>query len=322
MPAISVIVPVYNVELYLNRCIDSILSQTFKDFELILVDDGSTDNSPSICDQYKRDDRIIVLHQENSGVSVARNNGVKISSGDYITFIDSDDWIAPEYLSRLFYACSDYNADISVVSFECVRSEKEAIPKYNNSYTVRTNREAINVFGRICGPNYRSSPAKLVKSRIVRNHPFPVNRIWGEDTACIYQWYWDANCVVEIFGSLYFYFHNASSVSNTKFDRKYFGELDTFEEMLIFYQKNSFIELEEAYVERYFNTAIGYYQKALEIGEKEIANEFLHRIRVMIKKNKKKFGITRKRKTDLYDIAYPKTTRLYRIAKTLLSRMC
>lgn len=101
-PAISIIVPVYNAEKYLRRCIDSILSQSFTDFELILVDDGSTDLSPKICDEYdSHDKRIKLIHKKNAGVSAARNDGLDIVQGEFITFIDSDDWIDEGYLSTL-----------------------------------------------------------------------------------------------------------------------------------------------------------------------------------------------------------------------------
>lgn len=96
---VSVIVPVYNVEYCLSRCIDSILSQTFTDFELLLIDDGSKDNSGNICDEYKfKDDRIRVFHKENGGVSSARNWGIANSYGEHIAFIDSDDWVGENYL--------------------------------------------------------------------------------------------------------------------------------------------------------------------------------------------------------------------------------
>ena len=100
MPKVSVIVPVYNTEKYLLRCIDSILAQTFTDFELILVNDGSTDNSDKICDEYARkDNRIVVIHKENGGVSSARNRGIDVARGEWITFVDSDDYISETYLS-------------------------------------------------------------------------------------------------------------------------------------------------------------------------------------------------------------------------------
>lgn len=100
-PKISIIVPVYNVEKFLPQCIDSVLAQTYQDFEVILVDDGSPDGSPAICEEYaKKDARVHVLHQKNAGVSTARNNGISAANGEWVTFIDSDDWVAPNYLAN------------------------------------------------------------------------------------------------------------------------------------------------------------------------------------------------------------------------------
>ena len=99
MPKISVIVPVYNTEKYLHRCIDSILAQTFTDFELLLIDDGSKDNSGAICDEYAaKDSRVRVFHKENGGVSSARNLGLDNVRGEWVTFVDSDDWVEKEYI--------------------------------------------------------------------------------------------------------------------------------------------------------------------------------------------------------------------------------
>lgn len=100
---ISVIVPVYNVEKYLRKCIDSILCQTYKNFEIILIDDGSSDNSGKICDEYlNRDERISVFHKKNQGLSEARNTGIKKAKGKYLTFVDSDDFINEEYILNLY----------------------------------------------------------------------------------------------------------------------------------------------------------------------------------------------------------------------------
>ena len=113
MPQISVIVPVYKVESYLPRCIDSILAQTFTDFELILVDDGSPDNCGVICDEYAaRDNRIHVIHKENGGVSSARNAGIRLAGSDWITFVDSDDYLAENALDRAHYWSEHDSADI------------------------------------------------------------------------------------------------------------------------------------------------------------------------------------------------------------------
>ena len=103
MPKISVIVPVYNVEKYLHRCVDSILAQTFTDFELLLINDGSKDSSGVICDEYAaKDSRVLVFHKENGGVSSARNMGLDNAKGEWISFVDSDDWVEKEYLETLY----------------------------------------------------------------------------------------------------------------------------------------------------------------------------------------------------------------------------
>ena len=116
MPKISIIVPVYNVEKYIRKCLDSILNQTFKDFELILVDDGSLDNSGKICDDYAlKDNRIKVIHKKNGGLSSARNAGLDVAQGDYIGFVDSDDWIEPDMYEILYENCIRTNADIGIV---------------------------------------------------------------------------------------------------------------------------------------------------------------------------------------------------------------
>ena len=115
MPKLSVIVPVYNTEKYLRECIDSILAQTFTDFELILVDDGSTDSSGAICDEYAgKDDRIQVIHQQNGGVTSARKNGVRHGCGMYFSFIDSDDWIHPEMLALMVDKSVKSNVDMAI----------------------------------------------------------------------------------------------------------------------------------------------------------------------------------------------------------------
>lgn len=112
---ISVIVPVYNIEVYLAECIESILAQTYHNFELILIDDGSTDQSGKICDRYAlQDSRIIVTHKENGGVSSARNAGLEIAGGEYICFVDGDDYVMPEYIEYLYRLITDKQADISM----------------------------------------------------------------------------------------------------------------------------------------------------------------------------------------------------------------
>lgn len=130
MPKLSVIVPVYNTEKYLRECIDSILAQTFTDFELILVDDGSTDGSGAICDEYaEKDNRIRVIHQENGGVTNARKSGVRCARGMYFSFVDSDDWINPEMLEQMLGKCVYENADIVICDVYLeYKTKQELVP--------------------------------------------------------------------------------------------------------------------------------------------------------------------------------------------------
>ena len=117
-PLISVIVPVYNTEKYLPKCLDSIVAQTFTDFEVLMIDDGSTDGSGEICDQYSQSDsRFIAIHQSNQGVSASRNNGLKQARGNYIAFVDSDDYVHPQMLELLYKAIRQGEYDLSVARY-------------------------------------------------------------------------------------------------------------------------------------------------------------------------------------------------------------
>ncbi len=123
---ISVIVPVYNVEKYLHRCIDSILAQTYNNLEIIIVDDGSPDRCPQICDEFqKRDERIVVIHKENAGLGMARNSGLNVASGKYVTFVDSDDWITASHIENLYRYLCDNRADFALGGYTRVTSSGE-----------------------------------------------------------------------------------------------------------------------------------------------------------------------------------------------------
>ena len=143
MALISVIVPVYNVEAYLVRCIDSILVQSFEDFELFLIDDGSPDRCGAICDEYaKRDKRIHVIHQQNKGLSEARNAGIECalhSDSEWITFIDSDDWVHPKYLQALIECAARFDADLVIGEFEKTHGEEP------NVIEERLNGELVDI---------------------------------------------------------------------------------------------------------------------------------------------------------------------------------
>lgn len=187
MPKVSIIVPVYNTEQYLPRCIDSILAQTFSDFELILVDDGCTDNSGVICDKYAaKDNRIVVIHKENEGVSIARNVGIKRSKGKYITFIDSDDKVSTNYLINLIEIHEKHNAELTISGF-IKRNHGIDRLHYIDYYGVAT----VETIGPIINNNIITVPvAKIFNSDIIKTNQiiFPNGISRGEDTIFVLEY--------------------------------------------------------------------------------------------------------------------------------------
>ena len=140
MKLLSIIVPVYNVKSYLKKCVESIINQTYTNLQIILVDDGSTDGSQTICDELaKKDSRIVVFHKENGGLSTARNTGLDHAAGEYIAFVDSDDWLEPNMYQDLITQIEEHNADMAVSSFyECKENEKNAIGDSKNVKVLNT----------------------------------------------------------------------------------------------------------------------------------------------------------------------------------------
>lgn len=142
-PKISIIVPVYNVEQYIHKCVDSILNQTFENFELILVDDGSTDNCGRICDEYAtKDDRIVVIHKKNGGQASARNKGIDAAKGEYIGFVDSDDWIEIDMYEILYGICSSNNCDMANCS-SIIHSKEKKIINGGHSLIIHDKEDAM-----------------------------------------------------------------------------------------------------------------------------------------------------------------------------------
>lgn len=183
----SIIVPIYNCEKYLSRCIDSILDQTFTDFELILVNDGSKDNSGMICDDYaQKDSRIVVIHKENGGVSSARNMGLRIASGKYISFVDADDTIDKQFLSTLI----DENIDVDLIICGFTEIDSYSNVATNNLYNIPSEQifNFSEIKTHIISSTYTSSNLtnscwnKLYKKSIIDDHNLTfVNRKRGED---------------------------------------------------------------------------------------------------------------------------------------------
>ena len=180
-PTISIIVPVYKVENYLPACIDSILAQTFRDFELILVDDGSPDNCPAMCDEAaKKDARIRVIHQKNGGLSAARNAGLDVARGEWIGFVDSDDTVAPEMYETLYTLAQENNANLAICGFLTVDERNELLMRRNPTpqMFVLTREQTI---ARIAAAPFHVAWNKLYHRDIFAQLRYPVGRL-NEDS--------------------------------------------------------------------------------------------------------------------------------------------
>ena len=176
MPQVSVIVPVYNVEKYIRRCVDSILAQTFEDFELILVDDGSPDNCPAICDEYAaKDNRVRVIHQENGGVSGARNAALNVATGEYIAFCDSDDWWETGFLESMVSSAHSSRADMVMTGYRAVDDNGKELWCAKNEggqFVLRSDlqRTEFIICSILCGKTRWEVWTKLFRANIIKQH--------------------------------------------------------------------------------------------------------------------------------------------------------
>jgi len=226
---ISIIVPIYNTRAYLEQCIESVLNQTYKDFELILIDDGSTDDSLAICNKYKANDsRIKVYSKDNGGQGSARNLGLDVAQGDYITFVDSDDWVLPQLLQVLYDNLILNQADISCCG---VYSNEDGSDKKNDStLVIENNIEAISSFVRNKGCINHSPVAKLFKKETFSGVRFIELRGF-EDAGTMYKPFVNANKVVAQNVSLYYYYQRADSTMHRPFSTKDYDRIIAYEEM-------------------------------------------------------------------------------------------
>ena len=212
-PLISVIVPVYKVEPYLKKCVDSILGQTYRNLEVILVDDGSPDNCPAICDAYAaQDKRVRVIHKENGGLSDARNAGLDVATGDYIGFVDSDDWIEADMFEYLLRGMLGNNAQISICR-EITIWEFSLEIKGDDTDSVYSNAEALRLLFNDQLENYAWN--KLYKASLWDNVRFPKGKNF-EDILTIYKTFEQADRICFLHEGKYYYLIRPDSISGTR----------------------------------------------------------------------------------------------------------
>lgn len=241
-PLISVIVPIYNVECYLKICIDSIVNQTYSNLEIVLVDDGSPDRCPEICDEYaKKDNRVKVIHQKNGGLAHARNVGIANSNGAYLTFVDSDDFVADKYIEYLYKGLVENDADISIAKF-CA-FDKGTNLSLSNDYVDFRAITKLNCFKHYTSINTNTSMTfitawnKLYKKELFFKTQYPEGKLY-EDAFTTYKILNIASKIAVSPMKLYYYRINPQSILGQSFREKHLEMVDAFRcGMDYFYQK-------------------------------------------------------------------------------------
>ncbi|MDD3429795.1 MAG: glycosyltransferase [Oscillospiraceae bacterium] len=237
-PVVSVIVPVYNVKDYLPRCVASILGQTYSDLEIILVDDGSTDGSGRLCDHYaEQDSRIQVIHKENGGLSDARNAGLDIATGEYITLIDSDDYVAPYYTEVLLSLALSNKAQIAVGTWQEIYTEEtQALQVEEQKVQVVSNLQALEtmLYQKVFDT---SAWVKLYKRSLFEKVRYPKGMLF-EDLFTTYKLLWQCDTVAYTSQKLYGYYQRSNSIMNVAFTPRRMHQVEAAEQILSFVKEN------------------------------------------------------------------------------------
>jgi glycosyltransferase involved in cell wall biosynthesis len=312
LPLISVIVPVYKVEPYLARCIDSILAQTFTDFELILIDDGSPDNCGRICDEYsQKSNRIQVIHKENGGLSSARNAGIDWafanSNSQWITFIDSDDWIHPQYLELLLSGANSTHTDICICEYTKT-SKLSDFEKINNFNTQELTPEDLFV-------NHHATSViaccKLYKKSCFENIRYPLGKL-HEDEYTTYKILFEKSSISYLEEPLYFYFTNSNSIMNSEWSPKRLDAIGAFQEQIHFFENGEYIyasKLAKELLIWFLSTQID------AVKNSGSYNSYLSKLKKLLKnsirKYKKELKLSIKVNSDIYRKSYPVLSRIY-----------
>lgn len=305
---VSIIVPIYGVEAYLDRCIISLRNQTYRNIEIILVDDGSPDSCPSICDRHAEEDkRIRVIHKKNGGLSDARNCGITYAVGDYIAFVDSDDYISCYFVEILLLLAIENEADIVVCKYDMFSGERYEKKKENyNIIDVYCGHKQImdNFFNKNCGISVVSW-TKLYRRKLFNNIEFPVGRNY-EDEATTYKVFYKASKTVYTNAVLYYYFQRSNSITGQSMGIKNLVAFTSLEEVIRFYDEKGEVKLRRKAIWRLFRTLKIYQIKIEEEIKKYGASEERQLVRKKLQElyneKLKKYGPFRFR-TELYGCA-------------------
>lgn len=238
-PLISVIVPIYNIESYIERCIQSLLRQTYNNLEIILIDDGSTDKSGAICDALSiKNDKVNVIHKVNGGSSDARNAGIKVAKGTIISFVDGDDEIDEQMYEKLIVNMDENSADIAMCRIKRIEDGREFVTREfvnEQSSALLTGTEAMELL--FLDKIDCSVCVKIFKKELFQDIKFPIGKT-NEDFAVLYRLFHRCKKISYIKDALYNYYCREGSVTKTSFNEKQFDKIDNCREMCIYVNDN------------------------------------------------------------------------------------
>ena len=325
---ISIIVPVYNVELYLDRCIQSILNQTYKNLEIILIDDGSTDSSGYMCDKYANEDnRVIVIHKRNGGLASARNIGVKRATGDYIAFIDSDDWVSLDIYEYMINLLINTSSDVVQCSF-LPTSKPVIIKQSNEKIKVYNNKDILQFYLEYSTKTGSYSVWKfLYNIKLIKNIYFREGKI-NEDIDYNYKVLNNAKRLTVSNQIKYFYYQSGNSLSTGGFKKRDFDLYEASSELLKLTKNESYKDIKFLGKVKYSRTAfsllckITYYGISdSSINEKQLLNNLLEEhkknYRILLKAP---IGLLRKILVILFVIDYKSADVLVKFFKSLIHK--
>lgn len=314
MSIISIIIPIYNVEKYIHRCVDSVISQTYQNLEIILVDDGSPDNCGKICDEYAmKDNRIKVIHKENGGLSDARNYGIDSATGEWLFFLDSDDWIHPQTIEKLYDAAMKNNVSVSLCTYFksdsdwCgVDTTVEAevwFPKdlYINKYIIST-----------------VAWAKLYRRECFKDIRYPVGKI-HEDAFVTYRILFAQEKLAFIQQPYYSYFDNSESITGRLWNKDRAVILEALQEQLTFFNSLGDRELIEVCEKKNYFYLAKQFTEAKKANCKEVYKQLTRKAFFLTLKSPRKLFATDN--IWVLEHFFPRFMRCYWLIKSILKKM-
>ncbi len=309
MPKISVIVPVYKVEEYLPRCVDSLLNQTFADLEVILVDDGSPDGCPAICDEYaKKDSRVVALHRQNGGLSAARNTGIDWvfagSDSEWLAFVDSDDWVHPDFLKYMYDAALENGASMGA----CRILIQNALDKFQKIPMKAVVMSASDYYVK-CS-NTVSVCNKIFKKDLFASIRFPVGKL-HEDAFVSHKLLWNAKKIAYLDLDMYFYFVRNESIMHARYSLRRLDELEALKEQELFFRSRS-PEAAQKAVENYIYVLSNQIMLSGRMEQyKELTKKLRRDLRQKLRCYHNALDLKRSTHSWLYEMAYPKQMKVY-----------